>query len=424
MMKHAIKYIKGITMLLSFIGLSTILSSCSEKDGPDYPHQPEPAQTTILIYAVATNSLSSNLVSDKNEMLEAARYIDLEKNNIILLETRYLYLEESSTTTSQVNLLRLSSTQEGSEWKTVREYDNAYPVLDPENISETVQYTVTNFPADQYGLIFWSHSTASQPYLPPTRSSSESFPEMGAFGQDQIYKEDIFNQINVDTLADAIPDDLFEFIWFDSCYMSNIETIYEFRNKCGVFVGYPTEVLEFGLPYDIVLPHLVGKNPDIKEAAKLFFSYYADSPYSSLRIATIAVTDMKKINSLAAFCKDIFKVGITPSSTNMLKYTRSSTGPFYDLGDYLRAFLREQTQDANDDSEIFQKAELFEEEWNDILDNCLIYRAATPYNFAGQPIDPEHYTGISTHIYNFDSEDNEVESYYKSLGWFKSTFLE
>ena len=80
------------TFVLTFcFGIAALLSSCSDgKDSPDMPTPDKsPKNTTLLIYAVATNSLTSNLVSDKNEMLQAASQIDLDKNNIFVFETQY-----------------------------------------------------------------------------------------------------------------------------------------------------------------------------------------------------------------------------------------------------------------------------------------------------------------------------------------------
>ena len=417
------KYIKKITLSAIAFGISAFAWSCdSEKDGPKGPEKKETAQTTLLIYAVATNSLSGNLVSDKNEMLKAAEKIDLDKNNILVFETRYLNDASTGASTSKVSLLKLSKIEEEYDWETIQEFENGYPSLDPSNINGIIQYVAENYPADNKGLILWSHSTASQPYV--SSRALEDLPMMYSFGQDQINKNE-FNQINIDDLASSVPDNLFDYIWFDSCYMSNIETIYEFRDKCDAFIGYPTEVLEYGLPYDIVLPYLVGVKPDLKEAADLFFKYYAESSYAAMRIATIAVIDMNKIDLLADLFGEVSQE-LNVSSSSLMKYTRYSTGPFYDLGDYAKALLKEQLNGSSEEipsEEIEIKTEEFNKEWDDTLNECVIYKAATQYNFAGQLIDQDRYSGISTHVYSFGTQDSDSESYYKSLGWYQTTFV-
>lgn len=407
-MKRIRKYIR---LSFFFIVFTVLLSACKQDEPVDSPYVDErKAQSTILIYAVATNSLAGNLISDKQEMLEA--HIDTDKNNVLIFQTVYEYDEETYQNTGRgdVSLIKMVKTDTGYGWQTVKEYDNETASLNPQRVEEIIDYVLTDYPAQKYGLIFWSHSTGAQPYTPATRGV-ENLPMEYSFGQDKTTPDTAFEQINVEDLASAIPNGVFDFIWFDSCYMSNIESIYEFRGKCLKYIGYPTEVLEYGLPYDIVLPYLVGKNPQIELAADTFFRYYAENPYSYLQIATIAVIDMNRIQILTDFCKKIYNLGTDINSLSSLhKYTRYSTGPFYDLGDYTKAMA------------VAKGTEFNEEEWQEVLNECVSYRNSTPTDFVGI-VDPERYTGISTHVYNF-TESTKTEQYYQGLGWFKNVFYE
>lgn len=401
---------------LIIICLVTFFWSCSAiNDSPDPPAPEElgPAQTTILIYAVATNSLTGNLVSDKREMLQAASSIDLSKNNIYIFETQYKYLEDN-TRIGNVALLKLVKASEPGEykWETVREYNDGIASLDPNRIREIIYYVTDNNESEHYGLIFWSHSTASQPYFDDSTRSTISTQEVGkvslpmqySFGQDLSYANgDPHYQINIDDLAKAVPDNLFDFIWFDSCYMSNIETIYQFRNKCQTFVGYPTEVLDDGLPYQYVMPKMVGESPDLIEAAKAFFNYYSTS------FATIAVVDMNKIETFAEDCRNLYSKINVPNSA-LMKFSRYSTGPFYDLGDYTKELVNQQGN------------ELSSQEWDEILKECVLYKATTSGVLLGLSLNAERFSGISTHLYSFIDNESESETYYKSLDWYKAVF--
>ena len=397
-MKNLKKYFKNILGSLALTSLMFAFSSCNDEPG-DSPFVKKTAKSTVLVYAVATNSLSGNLISDKNEMLQAAPDINLYENNVLVFETKYQTLSDG-TRGAKVNLLRLTPKGESYEWETVKEFDDDTAPLDPSRITEVINYTTDNFKAESYGLVFWSHSTGSQPYIYSTKSSDSL---AYSFGQDLTATDDEFQQINVDVLANSVPNNLFNFIWFDSCYMSNIETIYEFRNKCNTFVGYPTEVLEYGLPYNIVLPHMVGNNPDLLYAAELFYEYYQNS------IATIAVVDMKGLEDFTQDCAAIFNTENEINTSGFIKYTRYTTGPFYDLGDYAKKMASESGK------------ELTDEEWNEILNKLVVYKAATKRDFANNLIDPERYSGISAHIYS-PTLDNPSENYYKSLAWFSRVF--
>ena len=400
-------------MMVGLFGLS-VLASCSDTD-PNFNEEIDKTKkSTVLIYAVATNSLSGDLVSDKSEMIQAAPNIDLEKNNVLLFQTRYKYLEDN-TRTKDVSLVKLSKKEEtdGYDWEILKEYNDEVESLDPNRVTEIINYVTDNYKAEKYGIVFWSHSTASQPNFPEVtyRSAAEGeddytvkLPALYSFGQDLMVSDETYKYLNIDDMADAIPDHLFDYIWFDSCYMSNIETIYQLRNKCKTFVGYPTEVLGNGLPYDLVLPFMVGENIDLVYAASLFYKYYANS------FGTIAVVDMDKIDVLADYCRGMFTPGVTVPSTSLFKYTRFTTGPFYDFGDYVKAM-------ANAEG-----IEITNEEWDEILAECVIYKAASERDLTNTRIDPETYSGISTHLYNFTTEDSESEAYYKSLDWYREVF--
>ena len=55
----------------------------------------------------------------------------------------------------------------------------------------------------------------------------EHLPEVYAFGGEYVEEDNVRNTvyIDLDQLADAIPDGKFDMIWFDCCYMSCIEAV-------------------------------------------------------------------------------------------------------------------------------------------------------------------------------------------------------
>jgi len=109
------------------------------------------------------------------------------------------------------------------------------------------------FPADDYGLILWSHATG---WLPEGYYSKTKTP--GVFFTDpyadivKSFGEDRGTEMEITELKDALPFE-FEFIIFDCCFMGGIETAYELRDKAEYIVASPTEILATGFPYDKVI---------------------------------------------------------------------------------------------------------------------------------------------------------------------------
>lgn len=380
---------------ISFLlGLLTVFFNSCQDEPSDSPYVKN-SQTTVLVYVVATNNLSVNLDEDKDEMLLGAERINISKNNILVYQTTY---------NNNPQLLRIVKTDDGYAFEEVKEYSKEVASLDPSRITEVINYVLDSYPAKNYGLIFWSHSSGSQPFLDALEA--DYLPSQRSFGQDLSTDNAALKSINIDRLASLIPPGVFEYIWFDSCYMSNIESIYEFRGKCKYYVGYATEVCDTGMPYNLVLPHITGTKLNLVKAGEEFFKYYNEHPYSLYRVGTVAVIDMEKIEELSNVSKTAYKnVGASVNTNSFMCYTRGSTGPFYELGDYVKSMVDESDYDV------------FVKNWEDALSKCVVYKGATDRDFNGRNIDKERYTGLSCHIYH--PEDNSVkEKYYKSLSWY------
>lgn len=399
------KYFKYLTVPALFG--SFMLTSCNNDDNPDSPYVSTGKEKTILLYAIASNNLSGNLVSDKNEILSVASQFDLDKCRLLVYEVTPAY---------EPALLELQKNADSYEFKKLKDYSTDISSATTERISEVINDVKEMGESQTYGLILWSHGTGLDYY--PEENSIKSM-QMDAttkdgvaayaFGYDQNPFTGKIGEINIDVLADAIPDGLFSFIWFDACYMSGIETIYELRNKCNYYVGYPTEVFEWGMPYDLVMPHLMKRNSDLKGGAEAFFNYYANHVNSYARVATIALVDMSQIENVASLCKEAYSADNAVYVPDLQRYTRGNIGPFYDFNGYT-----------------FQKAgaeslDSFSSRWEKALDDFIIYKATTDYDFNYNPIKVEQFSGISCHIYNPDSTTDN-DKFYRRLDWFKRVY--
>lgn len=397
-MKHiTLKDIKPFAA--ATLGLLT-LSSCGD-DSP-IPIKKGEIKTTVLVYAVASNNLYSNLIDDKEEMLTAAQQMNLEGLRLLVYQV---------TPYEDASLLELKPLGDGTyDFETVKEYDKNVYSTDPKRISEVINDVRTGYESNLHGLVLWSHGTGLDPFNSTRSYEDESHPMLHSFGSDKNPNIDssYYDQINIDELADAIPDDLFNFIWFDACYMSGIETIYELRNKCRYFVGYPTEVFTPGMPYDLTLPYFLAEKPDLIGGAEKFFNYYANYSSSSMRVATVCVVDMDKLESVADYCKLAYADTPVPTTSGLLKYTRGSIGPFYDFGQFTKTMAS-----ANEDAPSI-------EDFEARMDEMILYSATTDKDFNYNAIDPDKFSGISCHI--FVDDGSKKAEFYKTLDWYHRVY--
>ncbi|MDE7160528.1 MAG: hypothetical protein K2O24_06785 [Muribaculaceae bacterium] len=378
---------------------------CS-KDEPESPPLPvAEAQRTVLIYAVATNSLSYSLSGDIAEMRVAASSIAGlgERINVLLYRIDY---------SSGPALYELDA--ETADFKLLKKYDRSQFSTDPERISDVIGDAVAMRPANKYGLVMWSHATGWTPDF-----STHSHGVKRSFGQDK--DGGVWDSIDIDALAEVIPSGVFDYIWWDCCYMGSIEVAYQFRDKSDYMVAAVSEVPGDGMPYHITLPLLARETPLISDAANEYYEYYHRiSENKDLRDkipATIAVYDMSRIENVAEAAARIYASGEVPREQALQNYARRPCGPFYDFGQYTRLY-----------SQAYPEGEPLRIAFDAAMDKFVVTSRCTPYNFhvwsSSSYTDPNVYTwdtdifsGITCHYP--DPSTVAEENYYRSLDWWK-----
>lgn len=403
MKKYFLTRLKHYFLSAIAVGMSLLFYSCGGSDGPDEPSGPN--KRTVLVYAVASNDLYGNLIDDKNEMLEAAGKMNMNGMSMIVYQI---------TPYENPKLLEIRRQPDGMYgFSTIAEYDKSLYSTDPRRISQVISDVARMCPAENYGLILWSHGTGMDPSFSThsTRSEEVVAPFAGSgmvfsFGSDNDKDKNpnYYDKIDIDELADAIPGGMFDFIWFDACYMSGIEMAYELRDKCDYFVAYPTEVYRPGMPYHLTMPYFLRETPDLVGSANAFFDYYVNDA------ATVAVMDMSKIEDVAEACKEVYPGSPAIQESGLLKYTTQRTiGPFYDFGQV----TKEKALGKNVDISTFNKA----------MSEFVIWKAATEYDFNFRPISQDNYSGISCHLFDPDS-GSEKDDYFMTLDWYKRVWGE
>ena len=142
-------------------------------------------------------------------------------------------------------------------------------------------------------------------------------------------------QTEITTLAKGITDAeiKMDYILFDNCYMSTIETAYDLRKVTNYIIASPTEIMDYGFPYHIIGKFLLG-NVDLQGVCEGFYNFYLNYTYP---YGTIAVTATAELDNLAAVMKYInqkfsFDISLLSKVQRMDGY---SPVIFFDMGDYV-----------------------------------------------------------------------------------------
>lgn len=388
------RFLSGIIVLVALLAAA----AC---DRPEDEPASSQARRTLLIYAVASNNLSTYLEKDVQEMIEAAPDVaGLGK------DVRVLLYSVASKTATEATLTELTREAGGSySFKTIKTYDRDLFSTDPERMRQVFSDVRLMADAQTYGLVMWSHATGWFPDF----TAHEVPPTQRSFGWDTY--QNVTDKCDIIELADAIPDRMFDFIWFDCCYMMGIEAIYQLRAKCDYIAGYPTEDWSPGMNYDVTLPMMASATPDLKGAAKAFYDYYNDAGMA----VTVSLISTAGLDRLAAAAADIYAAGQRPSSAFGLQdYGRSPYRGLYDFGQLTNAYLDGADISAGDSSRLAGA-------FSQALGEVLIYGGCSLKDFNGNnyAFDPDIYSGFSCHFPDTSAED--MEQYYRNLDWTMAT---
>lgn len=384
------KHINSLLALALAAMLSMALYSCRGTGlQPDEPDEPEvkPTPRTVLVYMVATNSLGqgsgySNCdVADLKEMAEAADKMG---------DGRLLVYHAANNAAPVLKELKPDGT-----WETLVTYPSGNESLTVERMKLVVTDMKAWAPAEDYGLILWSHASGwiEAGY---TGRASTALIEPKSFGVDGSSTVNM----SIPDLAAALDDSGFSFIYFDCCHMATVEVAYELRGAAKTMVASGTELPIEGMPYHLNIPAFFAETPDLVKAATNTYNYYADGDAVwGPDECYISVIDLTKMDALAEAMRKVMATGPKLSRSYIAApYMRSANSHFsiFDLGNYINALPESDLLTALKDA------------YTDVV----TYYSATPRVYG---LDTSRYSGLGTNIVS--SADDSTRGGYDSLQW-------
>ena len=211
---------------------------------------------TILVYMAAQNGLDWAAEDDLAEMREGMKQVAAGNHLVV-------YYDSNDGLPS---LFHLYKDRAGNVREEVL-YE--YPEQDAasvtvERMSDVFTRAYGAFPAESYGLVFWSHGDG---WLPATSTRS--------FGLDGGEVMDIPELEEAVQSAMTVTSSRLDFIYFDACFMQSVEVAYQLRDYADYIIGCPLETPSPGSPYDVVLAPLFAEGEaDVVGMARTYFETY------------------------------------------------------------------------------------------------------------------------------------------------------
>lgn len=406
-------FLRLLHILVAVTLLGCLLTSCEKENIPSRDEDklitvdtPEAISHVTILYAINYSSLSTDFESDAKEIATALTDVGDDFGRFLVFVT-----DDDGNGQTLYRAARNSAGKYTTLGVPVKTYTRDLASTSPERMAQVLDDALALYPNATFDLFLWGHGSSWWPefdnHLVTTTTGNRNG-ALYAYGGE--YTDEYGNRfstdyMDIDELATAIPDGKFRYIWFDCCYMSSTEVLYQLRNKADHIVAYPTEIWAEGLAYDLVIPYVFSTKPNLKMAAIAAFKYYNDRNEP----VTICVSDMSAIEDVADVTARIYALDnstVTPSK--LMDYSTDFTRPCYDFGQYASTIAR------NNGREDLATALL------DAIDRMTVYRNVSKYNFKYQSWDTSAYSGLSTHV--FVNNNTSPSKYYKTLDWYQRTY--
>lgn len=359
-----------------------LLCGCSSQE----PDAPPLTKRTVLVYMVANNASLGGAgydTLDIEEMKAAAANGDLAGGRLIVYH---------AGVNAAPQLLDI--TQSGIV--VLKTYDDSQYSVERARLEDVISDTKRYAPAEDYGLVLWSHASG---WLQDGISETDEASTL-SFGYDRGKK------MNVSTLAKALTDKGFSFVYFDCCQMASVEVVYELRHATDFIVASAIELPIEGMPYDKNVKCFFTDTPDLIQAARNTFELYDGQENPENRWCSMSVIDTSEIDPLADATRAIYSAlpdmtlppGYTPQ-----KYQLDGRVYLYDFADYVNSMAEDYGVPA-----------LLLSEYDEAMHRAVIYKDATPLLYNTLPL--THHSGLSTFI--MKSQQEAVTKNYNQLQWF------
>ncbi len=278
-----------------------LLCSCHNDDPTPGPVEPGSvtARRTVLVYMSAQNSLINNVAADSAEIMNGRQYL---ANNDRML----FFIDDGQ----KPRLYRVA--RQWSQPQLVQQWSHDFCSTDPNTLQSVLQWVKTQFPAQEYGLVMWSHADGWLPATNtdyPIKEMTYAAARPFSFGIDtdnnSVWTDD-GTQMNVADMAQAIAQSGMHcrYILFDACLMQNLEVAYALRHATDYVVASPMSINSAGAYYTHLLRSgLFAQSPD--SIALTYYNdvvNYADSIYDHMGIA-ISCIQTDQLEPLAALMK-------------------------------------------------------------------------------------------------------------------------
>lgn len=336
-------------------------------------------------------------------------------------ENRYVYLKQSSRSEASIVEICYDATNGSAVERHIADIIIDATKSNAENIAANIALIMEAIPAESYGIILAGHG---QGWVTREVLNSDNATEFAAkwgydpwakaLGAEQTRAFGEYNtQSDITELAEGLRlegGEKFDYLLFDACFMSNIETLYDLSNVAEVIIASPCEIMGSGFPYHRTLRYLMaGEERSYERAAESYYLYYRDEYSGSARCGSIALVECSQIEALAEATRAVVATAREQyDATTIQTYEGQYVHTFYDFAQWCEAV-------ATDEAAY----QAFEQQLARTIPAK--YTLPTFYSALGSggtlDIDVERYSGVTT-----SAPCEPYQESWRETSWYKAVW--
>lgn len=307
---------KLFTLFICMISLAMTFTSCSEEA---FDTDSVNKQTILVFYPWTGSKSYTGLLGYLQNNIDSICDGIIDRKG--LNNSRVLVFLSDKYNHSTLYDLQYNATTKSVDRVPLKEYEGA-SYASAEGIADILNEVKTKASALNYALIVgvhgcgWTYASdwSRYPYYARpsvTRPRDNNFSGI-QFGPDPNAPLTRFfgsvslaeNAMDISNLAEGIRESglKMQYILFDACYMSNIETAYELKDVTNYMIASGSEIMAAGLPYRSMWSYLNSSTPNYSSIVSTSVNFYKNS---SAPFCNLAAIDCRQVEKLASVMKEI-----------------------------------------------------------------------------------------------------------------------
>lgn len=340
---------KLLVAIVAFCSLAGCSSSSDDGDSFDGT-----ITRVLIVYMGGDQSGINSLAGEVGQKIDALiqGWDRNRANKIIIYEDR----ENENPSLNEVVL-------EGGnkKLKLIEEYteeNSASPAV----LSRVIQYAKQTYPTAEHSMLVFSHGSG---WKPAVLSSAPLVPPV-----QNVIIQDGDEHMEIEDFADAIPDNAFKYLILEACWMADVVSMYELRNKAEFILASSAEIVSPGFTH--IYPKYLNSifKTNLTEFAEKAFEWFDSKVGGWQRSATFSIIRTSRLEALGDLIYRNCNLDKKVDLAALQRFDRANSYIYVDLEDYYLQLVDSEQE---------------REELRDMIAQCVIWKNATPAFFEGEP---------------------------------------